>query len=134
MTGLRVDGNCPECNAEIWIPTSANLPTSGLAVASLVLGCLTLLTCATAGPLAVLFGLPGVITGHMATAQVSRRTHGGASSGLAIAGLIMSYIGLVLGVIGVLFFVLLFMGSMGGGGGGFTPAPGGGFTPAPAGP
>jgi hypothetical protein len=65
-------------------------PQSGLAITSLVLGILSLVC------FGVLAGIPAIICGHIARAR-SRRypaVYGGA--GLALAGLIMGYVGVVI--------------------------------------
>lgn len=131
LTGFSVEGVCPECGTKIWNPHTMQ-PTSGYAITSLVLGCLSIVSCATIGPVAFVFGLPGVIFGHMSTAQLRRGTRGGATKGLAIAGLVLSYIGLSVAIIFLLFFLLMFGGFMASGAAG--AANGGGFTPMPAGP
>ncbi len=131
LTGLQVQGCCPECNAEIW--GSRNAPQSqGFAITSMVLGIVSLVTCSTGficiitGPFALLTAIPGLIFGHLA---LNRKRHAG--RGMAIAGLVMNW--LVMG--GFLLYMLFFVGMMvSSGGGNFAPAPGGGFTPAPAGP
>jgi hypothetical protein len=73
------------------LPGSSFQPkTSGLAVWSLVLGILSM-TC-----FAFFTGLPGVICGHRALSKI--RKSGGAltGQGLAIAGLVMGYLGCTL--------------------------------------
>ncbi|MDQ1602221.1 MAG: hypothetical protein QOE01_66 [Actinomycetota bacterium] len=73
-------------------------PTNGLAVASLVLGILWLFW---------LGSLLAVIFGHIALSQIRRRGEGG--RGMAIAGLVLGYIG-------VAFFLLFFVvGAIGAG-------------------
>ncbi|MDI1314525.1 DUF4190 domain-containing protein [Prosthecobacter sp.] len=69
--------------------------TSGLAIASLVCGILVFLTVGLAG-------LPAVITGHLALSGI--RKSGGAlgGRGMAIAGLILGYLGFGLTLIAVL--------------------------------
>ncbi len=67
--------------------------TNGMAIASLVLGL-------TSGAIT---GLPAVITGHIARAQI-RRT-GQAGDGMAIAGLIMGYIVLALDLAGLAYII-----------------------------
>ncbi len=54
----------------------------------------------------VIGSVVGVITGHIALAQLKRTNEGG--RGLALAGLIVGYVGLALTVIGILFFVAIF--------------------------
>lgn len=65
-------------------------PTNGLAIAALIF--------------AFVFPLLGIILGHVARSQIRRTGEGGA--GMALAGLIISYISCAIGLI-FLFFVLL---------------------------
>ncbi len=70
----------------------ANSPKNGLAIVSLVLGILSL----------ILFGfltaVPGIITGHMARSRVKKdpSTYGG--NGIALAGLILSYLAIIVSI------------------------------------
>lgn len=66
-------------------------PRTGLAVTSLILGILSLLTC-----LAPLTGVPAVICGHLARGRARRspETFGGA--GMALTGIITGYVSLAL--------------------------------------
>jgi len=68
-------------------PGGSNPKTSGLAIASLVLGICSIVLCL--GPLA---GIPAVITGHRANSKI--RESGGllTGSGLATAGLVTGYL------------------------------------------
>lgn len=83
-------------------PVQPNVPTNGLAVASLCCGIASFLG------FWILTALPAVICGHMARGQI-RESHGGQQgSGMALAGLIMGYLmialTLLLFVVGVGFF------------------------------
>ena len=70
--------------------------TSGLAIASLVLGILALvLLLACIGPL---FAIPGVICGHLAYSRIKRSGGVVAGNGMALAGLITGYISIALGI------------------------------------
>ena len=62
-------------------------PTNGMAVASLVLGIIGLVFCG-------LTSIPGVICGHVAIARIKRTGEEG--HGLAVAGLVMSYITIIM--------------------------------------
>jgi len=68
-------------------PAGSNPKTSGLAIASLVLGICSIVLCL--GPLA---GIPAVITGHRANSKI--RESGGllTGSGMATAGLVTGYL------------------------------------------
>ena len=86
-------------------------PTSGLAIASMVCGILSLFLCFCLGGI---IGLPAVICGHMAMRQTGPQIPGHplqmAGRGMAIAGLIMGYLGLVTFVILILSNVGEFAG------------------------
>jgi NADH:ubiquinone oxidoreductase subunit 2 (subunit N) len=72
-------------------PMGAPARTSGLAVASLVLGILSLVTCA-------LTGIPGLITGFMAKQRIRESNGTEQGDGLATGGIVTSVVGLVLAV------------------------------------
>jgi hypothetical protein len=68
-------------------------PKKGLAVASLILGILSV-TC-----LGILAGIPAVITGHMARGRTRRQPDQFAGAGMALAGVIMGYLGVLVTVV-----------------------------------
>lgn len=78
-------------------------PTSGLAIASMVCGILSLFFCFCGG---MLLGIPAVICGHMALKQTGSESPGMpprmGGRGMAIAGLIMGYIGILLIIFGII--------------------------------
>ena len=67
-------------------------PNNGMAIVSLILGCLGILSCGF-----FIFSLGAVIFGHVAQSQI-RRT-GEQGNGMAVAGLVMGYITILLGLI-----------------------------------
>jgi len=75
------------------------LPTSGLAVASLVCGIFSLLTC-------FLPSIPAVICGHLALNHLSRPEVRMTGRGMAVAGLVMGYLSLVALAGIALFFII----------------------------
>lgn len=84
------------------------MPTSGLAIASMITGILSLvsfLVCAVGAVLAI----PGIICGHMSLAEIRRSGGQVQGRGMAIAGLVTSYVTVAIGVV-MLVFVLLFVG------------------------
>ena len=78
-------------------------PTSGLAIASMVCGILSLFFCFCGG---MFLGIPAVICGHMALKQTGSESPGMpprmGGRGMAIAGLIMGYIGILLVIFGII--------------------------------
>ena len=80
------------------MPVHAGQPpqSSGLAIASLILGILSLF-------MALLTGIPAVICGHLSLSRIKRAQGALTGRGMAITGLILGYLGISLTV----FFVLL---------------------------
>ena len=85
-------------------PPYAVQQTNSLAIVSLVAGIVSWVL------LPVIASLVAVITGHMAKNQI--RASGGmmTGDGLATAGLVLGYVNLALGVIGICLAVLAFAG------------------------
>jgi hypothetical protein len=90
-------------------PNTANTPqtnfapskNNGLAIASLILGILSLV-------FYIFSAIPGIITGHMALSRAKRSPQEYEGKGMAIAGLILSYIMLVLSVVLLVWMVYMF--------------------------
>ena len=75
--------------------------TSGLAIASLVLG-IAGIAC-----LGIFAGLPAVICGHMAIGSINRSQGAEAGKGMAIAGLITGYFATVVTLLVIVAFLTL---------------------------
>ncbi len=73
-------------------------PTSGLAVASMILGILSVTFVVPA-----VSGIAGAICGHLARARIRRSGETIAGDGMAVAGLITSYIGLFIILLALVF-------------------------------
>src|SRR6185437_3059612 len=73
-------------------------PTNPLSIASLVCGLAQFLG------FWVVTGIPAIIMGHIARRQIRERGEQG--DGMALAGLILGYIGLVLGIIFTIFIIV----------------------------
>ncbi len=84
------------------------MPTSGMAIGSLIVGIISLVSF-LACPVGLVLGVPGIICGHMSLAEIKRSGGQLQGKGMAIAGLITSYVAVGIGV-AVLLFVLLFVG------------------------
>lgn len=90
----------PSAGGPAYYPV-APMSTSGLAIASMVCGIAGYLTCYFVG----ILGLPAVICGHMALNQIHRSPVPLAGRGMAIAGLILGYLGILITLGCISFFV-----------------------------
>src|SRR5437773_1368237 len=73
---------------------------SGLGIASLVLGILSLPIC-----LYIFTGLPAIITGHMARSRAKKQPQLYGGAGMALAGLILGYLSILTTIAGVIILV-----------------------------
>ncbi|MEV0619935.1 DUF4190 domain-containing protein [Nonomuraea sp. NPDC050404] len=85
-------------------PPPYSRPTNGMAVASLVLGIIGLVGCG-------ITSIPGVILGHIALNRIKRTGEEG--SGMAVGGLVTSYITVVLWLVTWLIFGAALMSLIG---------------------
>ena len=93
-----------------YLPPEAPLPTSGMAIASLVTGILGF----TMAPL--LGGVIAILTGYAARKDTRAVPPRASGDGLATAGIIMGYVQIGLAVIGVcclLAYLVFFLGILG---------------------
>ncbi len=79
--------------------------TSGLAIASMVCGIAGYLTCYFVG----ILGIPAVICGHMALARIRDSPVPVAGRGMAVAGLILGYLGILLTLAVFSLFIIAIM-------------------------
>ena len=82
-------------------PAPAAPPISGLAIASLVCGIASLVLC-----LGVFSALPGVVCGHLALLKIKQAGTALRGAGLALAGLIMGYLGIGITVVGMIMVLM----------------------------
>jgi type IV pilus assembly protein PilA len=97
--GAQVGGNMPPPpipnmppppGAAVYTPQEPNAPNDGKAVASLILGILSMTL------FSFLAGIPAIILGHMSRSNIRRSLGKLKGEGLALAGLIMGYISLLI--------------------------------------
>jgi hypothetical protein len=112
LSGIRVDGKCPECGTDIWSrpPTSQ---VNGMATTAMVLGIVSIALCvACLGPLSIVIAIPAVVCGHMARNQAKSLPGPNNGSGAATAGIILGWVTIGLSVVLVgLYIVLIAAGS-----------------------
>jgi hypothetical protein len=84
-------------------PYGVSVPTSGLAVASMICGLVGIFTCT------FFSGIPAVICGHMALNQIANSPLPMAGREMAITGLISGYLAVVPIISGLAFLVIFFV-------------------------
>jgi len=95
----------PVAAAAAPIAYTAPAPTDGLSIASLVCGIMAIIACYIWG----LFGLPAVICGHISLKKIKNSPTPIQGKGMAIAGLICGYIGIVFQLAMIIGGIFLFM-------------------------
>jgi hypothetical protein len=98
-------GASPLNMAHSYYPAMANMaPNSGLAIASMVCGIVSILFCYVHAIVAI----PAVICGHMALKRINDSPVPMAGRGMAIAGLVTGYIALFFQICWIGFFIYAF--------------------------
>ncbi len=107
LSGLQVTQCCPECGKPIW-DSNINPPTSGLSIASMVLGIVSLMSCIFYGIPALVLGPLAIVFGEIANRQHKKGTRGGNTKGFALTGRICGWIGFAAGgtVVGLLVWAI----------------------------
>lgn len=83
-------------------PYAGAAPTDGLSIASLVCGILATMSCVYGG----LLGVPAIICGHISMKKINTSPVPVQGKGMAIAGLITGYLGILMSI-GMLVFVVI---------------------------
>ena len=101
LTGVSIGGFCPECGAGVdqSLYQSGNSPTNGKAIASMVLGICSIVTCCCPVPILSILGL---VFGILAVNEIKTGKYSPGSSGMAITGLVCSGIALLLAAVSLL--------------------------------
>ena len=117
LSGSAVGSTCPECNTPIGdslrsgkADTTQNV--SGYAIASLVMGILSIMACFFYGVPSFVLGVLGLGVNVAAKRQVRRGEAGGSTEGLATAGLVCSIIGLVTSLVWIGLLSIFVFGAL----------------------
>ena len=110
VRSLRIGEPCPECGSPLeYLAAHGAAGGSGFAVASLVLGILSIPACFAYAIPSVILGGIGIYLGTRATEAIRNGAADPASRGLAQAGKVCSWIGFSLGALSILLFAAAFL-------------------------
>ena len=112
LTGATIGSACPECGLVVGAGVAgsmANRPTSGKAVAAMVLGIISIVGCVFYGVPSMVCGPLALIFARQAKGQVLRNEVSASSQGMATAGFVCGLIGTIMAalVIGAILFVIV---------------------------
>lgn len=105
LGGIRVGDNCPECGEVVSVRNLPPYPTHGAAVASLVLGIISIIGCSAYGVLALICGPLAIYFAGKARRAIEAGQADPDSMGMATAGRICGIIGTCLG--GIVILIVL---------------------------
>lgn len=128
LLGVRIGDYCPECGTQVLQFGRATNQSSGKAIASMVLGIVSLVTCGFYGIIGMPCAILALYYGKKARLAIQANTAPASSLGMANAGRVLGWIGVALNAIMLLFlliYALFIIGIIAGaaGGGGGPPAP-----------
>lgn len=128
LAGVRIGDRCPECGSVINQFAINPAQSSGRAIASMVLGIVSIITCFAYGLIGMPCGVLAVMFARKARLAVQDGTAPATSLGMASAGRICGWVGIVLNSIGLLLFfvyigfiIFAIIAGASGGSGGFGP-------------
>lgn len=105
LVGVRIGERCPECGSQIMQFAGNRQQSSGKAITSMVLGILSIITCLGYGILGIPCGIVAIVFAKKARLAVQAGTAPASSLGMATAGRVCGWIGLILSS---LYFLIMF--------------------------
>jgi len=124
IVGLTLGERCPECGTQILQFASHTAQSSGKAITSMVLGIVSIVTCMAYGIIGLPCGIIAVVFAKKARIAIQDGTAPVNSQGMATAGRVCGWIGIILNSLMVaylLFIVLMFIGLFAAGAAGAGP-------------
>lgn len=118
ISGLGLGERCPECGSEVRQFATSGEQTSGKAIASMVLGIVSIVTCMGYGIIGMPCAIIAIVLAKKARLAIQAGTAPPSSQGMATAGKVCGIVGVVLNSIGLLFlgfYILVMIGLIAGG-------------------
>ena len=108
LTGIAIGATCPECGTPVTPAfQSTTRPTSGKAIAAMVLGICSIPGCMLYGIPAIVCGILAIVFHVQAKQRIATGEFSPVSGSMAKAGLICGVIGLVLGTAYIVIVVVV---------------------------
>ncbi|MDF1809837.1 MAG: DUF4190 domain-containing protein [Phycisphaerales bacterium] len=104
LIGVVIGDRCPECGTQV-MQWASQQQSSGKAITSMVLGILAIITCLGYGILGVPCGIVAIVFAKKARLAVQDGTAPASSLGMATAGRICGWIGLILSALYLLAII-----------------------------
>lgn len=109
LTGTAIGGRCPECGAVVApnLATAAGGPLNGYAIASLILGIVSIPGCMCYGFIGIICGTLALVMAHLASKEIASGGFSEGSRTMNLAGRICGIIGLSLSIAYGGFFIVM---------------------------
>lgn len=113
LTGVAIGGACPECGAHV-APNFAGLarPTNGYAIASIILGIVSIPGCMCYGILGLICGSLAVIFAYIADKQIATGAFADGSKTITLIGKVCGFVGVTLSVLLLGFYIVIIVIAM----------------------
>lgn len=95
LIGIVIGERCPECGTQV-MQFASNTQSSGKAVTSMVLGIISIIACFGYGILGIPCGIVAIVFAKKARLAIQSGTAPATSQGMATAGRVCGWIGLIL--------------------------------------
>ena len=113
LTGVAIGGRCPECGAPV-VPlyNALERPTSGFALASIILGVVSIPGCMCYGVLGIVCGSLGLVFGILADKQIATGNYADGSKTIALIGKVCGAVGLAMSLLLIAIYAVLIIVAM----------------------
>ncbi len=107
ISGLALGERCPECGSEVRQFATSGEQTSGKAIASMVLGIVSIVTCMGYGIIGMPCAIIAIVLAKKARLAIQAGTAPPSSQGMATAGRVCGWIGVVLNALMLAYLVVI---------------------------
>jgi len=109
IVGLRLGDRCPECGTQVMQFASQSTQSSGKAITSMVLGIVSIISCMAYGIIGLPCGIIAVVFAKKARIAIQDGTAPVSSQGMATAGKVCGWIGIILSSLMLVYFLFIIL-------------------------